>query len=360
MRALFLSTNTELAAGVRYRLLQYFPHLYREGIQPEHRTLFDGHLDRIAYRSGHTGAKLVHFSSGTIARVIDALRAGRYDVVFLLREAFLVGPPFLEALLRARRVPFILDVDDAIWTAYDSPTYGKVARWLKCSWKTPMTMRMANLVTAGNSYVAEYAAKQGATVELLPTVVDTAAYTPKLKNDSGEPVLGWIGSHSTFQYLRPLLHVLERLAREHRFRLRIVGAEAEIPPQSFPIENVPWELEREIEEVRSFDIGLFPVVEDAWSRGKSGFKAVQYGAVGIPTVASPVTTNREIVLDGKTGLYANGEDQWFESLRRLLLDPALRDHLGSRARKRICDHYSLDVHAPRFVNALRRAVAENR
>jgi glycosyltransferase involved in cell wall biosynthesis len=247
-------------------------------------------------------------------------------------------------------------MDDAVWEPYDSPTYGKFARWLKCAWKTDWIIRGAAAVTAGNEYVASHARPLNPDVTLLPTVVDTDAYRVVPARPQGQPVvLGWIGSHSTVQYLRPLLPVLERLRREVEFRLRVVGAGEDLAGRGLEIESLEWSLEREIEDVRSFDIGLFPVVEDAWSRGKSGFKAVQYGAVGIPTVASPVTTNRDIVIHGVTGMHAAIEDEWFEALRLLIKDPQERHKLGAAARERIVSDFSLAVHAPRFCAVLERA-----
>src|SRR5262249_55236631 len=147
----------------------------------------------------------------------------RYDVLVLLREAHLVGPPVFEALTRVAQRPIVFDVDDAVWEPYDSPTYGKFARWLKCVWKTDLIFRWAAAVTAGNQYVASHARKLNSNVTLLPTVVDTSVYRPASpRKTKGPVVVGWIGSHSTVQYLRPLLPVLERLRREVDFRFRVV------------------------------------------------------------------------------------------------------------------------------------------
>src|SRR5262249_37854387 len=152
-------------------------------------------------------------------------------------------------------------------------------------------------------------------VTVVPTVVDTKVYRPvEQPNQHNVPILGWIGSHSTFQYFRALLPVLNDLAQEVAFRVRLVGAAAAVPAQRFPLANGTWTLDGEWELVRSFDIGFFPVIEDAWSRGKSAFKAVKYGAVGIPRVAPPVTTNRAVIVHGETGLPANPPADWRSAL----------------------------------------------
>lgn len=359
MRALFLSTNTARAAGVRYRMLQYFAPLRAAGIECQHRSLFDERLDRIIYTPGRTLEKIARLAAAAGRRIRAIMAARRYDVVVLLREAFLVGPPLLEALLRELAVPVVFDVDDAVWQPYESPTYGHFASVLKCAWKTRWIVQWARCVTAGNRYLVDHLRGWNPNVTLVPTVVDTDAYQPAPTSNHPEPVLGWIGSHSTLQYLKPLLPILERLALHRRFRLKVIGAGSEVQAR-LPIENLAWTCEREIADIRSFDIGLFPIVEDAWSRGKSGFKAVQYGAVGIPTVASPVTTNRDIVLDGVTGLLADTPDAWMRALQRLLDDVDLRHRLGRAARARIVEHYSLRAHAPRFAEILQSAATRTR
>jgi glycosyltransferase involved in cell wall biosynthesis len=356
LRLLVLSTNSPLAAAVRYRALQYFPYLTRAGFACEHRGLFDERLEQVIYRPGHGREKITRALAGTARRLRDVLAGSRYDLALMLREAFLVGPPLLEALIALRR-PLIFDLDDAVWEPYDSPSYGRVARWLKCAWKTGPTIRMAKLVIAGNPYIASYMRARHGKVALVPTVVDTDVYRPADGPHTGPPVIGWIGSHSTAPYLAKVVPALERLARERRFRLRLVGARNDLRPAGVEVENLPWRLDREVADVRSFDIGLFPVPDDRWSRGKSGFKAVQYGAVGIPTVASPVTVNREIVIDGVTGLHADSSDDWHGALKRLLDDPSARARMGAAARERILARYSLAAHGPRLVAALQAAAS---
>jgi glycosyltransferase involved in cell wall biosynthesis len=355
MRVLFLTTNSAQAAYVRYRVLQFFPALEAAGVACTHASLFDSDLDAIIYQPGRTLEKLKSMCLATARRVVDILRAYRYDLVFIAREAYLLGPPVLEAALRTLRCPYILDIDDAVWEPYDSPTYGRIARYVKCAWKTRSLLRGARSVLAGNSYVAEYSRQYNADVHLVPTVVDTQVYRPR-SEVSAIPTLGWIGSHSTHEYLRSLLPVLNRLARRAPFRLRVVGPEADRSPQGFECENVRWRADREVEEVRSFDIGLFPVIDSRWSRGKSGFKAVQYGAVGIPTVASPVGENREIVIDRETGILAESADEWLEALVTLCTQPAERLRMGRAARARVEQGFSLGVWAPRLVRIVRHAV----
>jgi len=354
MRALFLSTNTPDAAYVRYRALQYFPALESAGIACTVRHVFDPSLEGLIYRPGKGGEKAARLGAGALRRLAHVLSARRYDVVVLLREAFLVGPPLWEALLALEGRRYVLDLDDAVWEGYDSPTYGRLARWLKCAWKTRQVLKMARRVVAGNAYIANYVRGYNDNVTIVPTVVDTTQYRPAPLRD-GVPTLGWIGSHSTAQYVAPLLPVLARLARRTRFRLRLVGAGCHFDLPGVELQNDVWREATEIEDVRSFDIGLFPLVENVWSRGKSGFKAVQYGAVGIPTVASPVTTNRDIVLDGETGFWADSPELWHDRLLRLIEDGALRRRLGSAARVRIEAHYSLAAHAPRVVELIRAA-----
>lgn len=358
MRVLVLSTNTPRAAYVRYRFLQYVPTLLLAGIECDLAPLLSPSLELALYTRGAFARKAALLAAATLRRLIHVGRTRRYDVVLILREAHLFGPPVFEWLVNLLGRPFILDVDDAVWQPYDSPTYGRMARHLKCSWKYRGLLPKAAAVIAANSTVAGEALRFNRNVTRIPTVVDTEVYTVRETRMPGEPVvLGWIGSHSTARYLDDILPVLDRLAAVAPFRLRVVGAEREIPGRGFPIENVPWAADREVADVQSFDIGLFPINDDAWSRGKSAFKAVQYGAVGIPTVASPVTTSREVVLDGISGFHAGTQEQWFQALRELIVNQDLRTRFGLAARQHVMRHYSLRVHADRFRRVLLSACA---
>ena len=221
--------------------------------------------------------------------------------------------------------------------------YGRIATWLKWRSKTDRLIKWARAVTCGSPHIAEYA--NGI---VIPTVVDTKRFKPASPR-TREPVIGWIGTHGTFPYLERLLPIFERLAREVRFRLLIVGSGRDIPG----VETRAWSLEREVEDFQSLDIGVYPLADDEWSAGKAGFKAVQYMATGVPFVMSPVGVCATMGIAGETHLSAITDDEWLDALRHLVTDPDLRKRLSIAARRFAESHYDVEPHADTLAKAIR-------
>lgn len=345
IRVLALASYPIEAAATRYRIEQYRPLLREFGIDMDVKPFLSPETFRILYAKGQTVRKCLGLLAAMVRRVPLLWHAHQADGVFLQREAALFGPPVVEwYLTRVLRKPLILDLDDATFVSYVSPTYGSLVSPLKWFSKTDALIRWADAVIAGNRRIADYVSERGKPVTLLPTVVDTEVFKPSEKA-SDTPILGWIGSHSTFPFIKAILPILEELGRRYRFRLKIVGGTEEVRLPTVEVINAPWRLEREVEDFRSLDIGLYPILADEWSVGKSGFKAIQYMAVGIPTVASAVGAVSEIIEDGVTGFLVRTPDEWYDRLRQLLDDAQLRSRMGQAARQRAVERYSLRVHA---------------
>jgi glycosyltransferase involved in cell wall biosynthesis len=346
------------AAGPRLRIAQLAPLLATRGITLTLRTTLDRDGFRNLYDRRKVGATAGAIVKGVGRGVAEALGSGRYDVVLLYREALLAGPPLLEwTISRIARRPLVLDVDDAIWVPYASPTYGRLGTVLKWPGKADHLIDLAAVVTCGNRFIAEYVASRGGTPAVVPTVVDLDRLTPAdTSARAGVPVLGWIGTHSTRPYLESVVPVLQSLARTHRFRLRVVGAGSrpfEVP--GVEVEARDWELEREAADLRSFDIGLYPIVADSWAPGKSGLKSVQYMAVGVPFVVTPIGAAAEIGEPGTTHLAAASHEEWRAALARLLDDRALRHAMGAAGRRHALAHYPLSAAADPLADALEAA-----
>jgi glycosyltransferase involved in cell wall biosynthesis len=310
----------------------------------------------LLYRRGEPLAKLVAAARAVGGRLRDTVDSLQADAVLVHREAALIGPPVFEWLMSdvAGR-PLLFDFDDAVWVPYDSPTYGALlSRLLKMPSKTDYILRRAARVMAGNEYLADYARQLGCRVDVVPTVVDTEVFRPRRDRHSDTPVLGWIGTHSSARYLRGIVPALQRLARRRRFIVRVVGAAVDAP--GVPIECAPWSLDEEIAEIQRFDVGLYPIVEDAWSRGKSGFKAVEYMACGVPVVASPVGVTVTMIDHGKNGFLARSTEEWIHHLEAVLDDLTLRRALGGRGRQDAVERWSLRAHAPRVVEIVTSVV----
>lgn len=344
------------AASVRYRMLQFLPHLRGGGIEATFRPFMDSRFFRRFYEPGRILQKSLRVFGSALRRCADVRRAAHYDVVLIHREAALFGPPLLETLIaRVVKKPIVFDFDDAIHVPYVSPTYGRLASAVKYPQKTPQTLRLSRAVIAGNRHLQQYAAGLNSNVTLIPTVVDADMVRPPARTPSPKSqtpiVLGWMGTHSTYPYLESLFPVLQEVARccsRHSVVVRIVGAGREVSIPGVEVDNRKWSLQTETQDLQSFDIGLYPITEDRWSLGKSGFKAVQYMAVGIPAVCSPVGATRDIVEDGRHGFLPKDAVEWTQRLWHLIEDAALRHQLGRAGRARVEEWYCLQRQAPRL------------
>ena len=366
MNVLGLSSYPVEAAATRYRLSQFTGPLSERGITLTVRPFLDSKAFHLLYQRRALLRTAFALTKALLGRLQDLLLLARADVVLVQREAMLFGPPLLEWLAaRVFKRPMVLDLDDATYVPYTSPTYGKLGKALKWFSKTDDLIRWASVVTCGNRAIAEYAESKGATTRIIPTVVDTDIFVPSQRVPplTDDPlILGWIGTHSTFPYLRAVFPVLQDLAKTHSFKLRIVGAG--VSTVSIPgveVENLEWRLEREVEDFQSFDVGLYPIdpslYAEKWAAGKSGFKAIQYMAVGIPFVAAPVGAMAEIGEAGVTHFQATSNEEWFRRLELLLADAQLRRTMGESGRRHAVEHYSLSEQADKLARALHDAAA---
>jgi glycosyltransferase involved in cell wall biosynthesis len=319
------------------------------------------------YESGNRWEKATYLASRSISRLALALRVADVDAVLVQREASLVGPPYVERILSSiRGLPLIFDFDDAIWH-YDLPrsTHPVAARLLKRPSKCWYTMRQAALVVAGSRYLAERAREVNPRVEVVPTVISSATWTPLPGRLDGElcghptPRIGWVGSHSTAHQLELVAPALRQLRSEgYDFDFHVVGAGDDFTLDSMELQSRPWRLESEIQEFQRIDIGLSPMHGEPIYQGKCGFKQIQYMAVGVPFVSSWVGGARDFVVDGENGLIAHNTEDWYRHLKALLESRELRSKLSQTGRRLVEEQYCIEVQGPRvaqFVaDALRR------
>lgn len=343
MRILALTRYERLGSSSRVRFYQYFPHLKAHGVEIVSAPFFDDEYVNNLY-SGKTISKLSVLLS-YIRRVFILFGSRNYDVLWLEKELFPWLPAWFEFLLNRLKIPFVVDYDDAVFHRYDLHSSALVRSLL--GRKIDRIMGNAKLVVAGNEYLAERAQRAGASqVEILPSVVDVDQYERKQYQKASPFRIGWIGSPLTAKYLGVIVDVVQELNRESDVQIVLLGAGMNKVFRDVPIEVLPWSEEIELILSRYMDVGIMPLIDEPFERGKCGYKLIQYMAGGIPVVASPIGVNRQIVEHKVNGYLANSREEWLLALRSLRDDLGKRIAMGLAAHQKAKKLYNLQVTAP--------------
>lgn len=339
------------APSQRFRVEAYFDLLLQNNISFSAEEFLDERAWNILYKKGSILQKAFAVVKGFLKRLSFVLfKTGSFDYVFVHREAAPLGPPFFEwwlAKIKGKKI--IYDYDDAIWIP--NVTEGnKLAGLFKCYWKVKWICKWSYKVSAGNEFLANYAKQYNNNVILNPTCVDTESkYNIPAVQHTQPPVIGWTGSHSTIQFLAVGIPAIQKLEQLECFRfLTICDKKPEFNVKA--LEFKPWDKETEILDLSKINIGIMPLKEDAWSEGKCGFKLIQYMALGIPAVASPVGVNKKIIDDGYNGYLCSTDEEWIDRLTQLLNDEQKRIEFGKRGRKKIEEEYSTASNADNFLS----------
>lgn len=350
MNVLFLLTNPVESPGERYRILQYLPRLAEAGIHTEvHTLLSSSEYQRLQRGENRVGVALA-IVRAAVQRTLRLRRRSSVDLVVMYRQPIGLWPGAIESALTQQGVPFLFDFDDAIFLPSPSPV-SRLSAYLRPPERLGRLIASAALITAGNDYLATYARSHSNRVEVLPTCVDTNVYRPRAREPRNRIVAGWIGSRSTAPYLHELDHAWKRL--DERLHLRVIGGQYSHPDVDVDVRE--WALETEAAEVADLDIGLMPLPADRWTQGKCGLKILQYMASGVPTVASPVGVNTELISDGVNGFLASDAKEWAAKLQRLVDNEPLRRRFAEAGRATVLDRYALDRWAPRFAKMMQDA-----
>ncbi len=365
MKVLALTPSLfDTSPGLRFRIEQWAPYLERQGVGITFVPFEDEGLHRILYRPGAYARKGALLLAALGRRLRLTARVRDYDVVFLYREASLLGPALVERLLARSGVPVVYDFDDPIWLPYQSPSNGVFSR-LKFVEKTASICRLATTVTVGNRLLAAWAGRHAKDVRVLPSTIEMAKYParPAEGASSSLPTLGWTGSHSTLPFLKLLEKPLERLAARRPFRLLVVS-HTDRPDlgwrPSVEVVGKKWQAATEAVDLHAIDVGLAPFPNTGWTPWRCHGKVLQYMAAGIPTVASRVGILPDYIRDGEEGFLAATDEEWVDRLAALLDDAALRRRLGANSRECVVEHYSAHVWAPRVREIFEAAASTRR
>jgi glycosyltransferase involved in cell wall biosynthesis len=329
MKIIFLTHYSD--QGHRFRVEQYFPFLIAHQVEPKWQPL-----------SGSWKERLLVYQQLPL-----------FDVVCIQRRLL---SPFEFSWIRRKSSKILFDLDDAImYRSSRSPHPHSLSRWLKFRWM----VRGSDVVTVGNQFLKGEVLKvdRQKKVFVIPTCIDPNLYPHKKKiSNRPEIILGWIGTKGNLRYLKKLEPVFETLhQRFPQVKLKIVSNDFYDFP-SLPVVKKPWKLEDENEDLISFDIGLMPLNDDLWSRGKCGLKIIQYLSVGVPVVCTPIGINSDIVQEGETGFWATNHQEWVDHLSTLIQDPDLRHQMGFKGIETVEREYSLAVTSKKFFDVLQNLV----
>jgi glycosyltransferase involved in cell wall biosynthesis len=339
------------AASTRQRFVQYFPALRDAGIEVEHHPLLgDDYVARLVTGEAYPPSRVIE----AYGRRFEQLAASRDSDLFWVYVELLPYLPAEIERLASFGKPIVYDFDDAFFHAYDQSPNPLIR--LGLGGKHAAQLKRAAGCCCGNDYIESFVARFCDRTVVLPTVVDMDVYRPAPRAAAGQLTIGWIGSPSTWCGVQPILRVLKDIVTAHDARFLVIGAGRAAEGDRFPgMQLREWSEATEIAGVQAMDIGIMPLLDKPFERGKSGYKLVQYMACGLPVVASPIGVNTLIVREGGNGFLAASEEDWRVALSRLIADPMLRRQLGQQGRELAVKNYSLASQAPRLIDFLRKA-----
>ena len=350
-KILFLSPYPYgIGPSQRFRFEQYFDYLSLS-FHITQKTFWNKQSWDILFSQSNAIIKFWYLLWAFAKRKIVLLSIYKYDAVFIHREVAHIGPPIFEWFIKyIFRKPIIYDFDDAIWHLNYSDK-NKIARYFKSPWKVKYICRWADVVITGNSFLQNYAQKHNRNVVVIPTTIDTSHHRSCTRKSDAKITIGWTGTLTTLKQLEPILPVIEKLQLKYDIDFLIISNEQ---PQ-FKIKNqsfIKWNPETEIQDLCKIDIGIMPLYDTEWEKGKCGLKGLQYMALEIPSIMSPVGVNTEIIQDGKNGLLAETEQEWFDKLSLLIENKELRQQLGKAGRQTVLKQYSVEVNKQKYLDAL--------
>ena len=350
-KVLFITAHRkDRAPNQRFRFEQYFKFLEANGYQCTQSALIVNPKEDILFYSKKNYLKKIALGFRFVSRRMrDISRADSFDVIFVAREAFYTGSVFFERQLARSKAKIVFDFDDSIWINTVS-TNNKFFSWIKDAAKTSKIIGMADLVIAGNEYLADYARQFNPKVEIIPTTIDTLHYSPRPSPARMKVIIGWSGSISTiahFQHAIPALKILKELYGE-RIEFKIIG-DGNYQNKELNIQGLPWKFDTELDDLQSIDIGIMPLPDDEWTRGKCALKALQYMSLEIPCVISPVGVNSKLISDGKNGFLASNTAEWVDKISLLITSPELRKNMGTAGRKTVVQNYSIESQKQKYL-----------
>lgn len=350
-KILFIAAHRpDRSPSQRYRFEQYFNFLRVNGYTCELSYIISEKDDHVFYSPGNMIGKLFITMKSAFIRWKDIKRCDCVDIVFVQREAFMTGSAFFEKQFAKSKAKLVFDFDDSIWLL-DTSEANRKWEWLKSAKKTGEIIRISDLVFAGNSYLANYASQFNPAVKVIPTTIDTDIFKRKTEYQNKERIcIGWSGSHTTIKHFEKAVPFLKKIKEKYGNKVffKVMGDEL-YSNKDLNIKGIPWTNKTETEILESFDIGIMPLPDDQWAKGKCGLKGLSYMAFELPTIMSKVGVNTEIINDGTNGFLAATEEEWIHKLSQLIDSFELRKQLGVQGRKTVEEKYSVSSQKNKYL-----------
>ncbi len=340
----------------RYRFEQYLNYFKSEGFDWELSEIITEKDDKIFYHPGNYLNKAWILFKSLFIRLKDLRRAKDFDIIFIQREALLLGSSYFEKqFFKKNKVAF--DFDDSIWLLDTSPE-NKKFEFLKNPDKTKINIKHAHCVIAGNLFLANYAKQFNPNTVIIPTTIDCGFHIPKPElKDKEKIVIGWSGSISTIKHFEMAIPALKEIQTKYptQIEIHVIGQGSYTHPEINVISK-NWSATTEVDDLNSFDIGIMPLPNDEWVKGKCGLKGLSYMACGVATIMSNVGVNSEIIEHGKNGFLATSQQEWVNYLSELIENKDLRLKMGHAGRETVVKNYSVNANKVKYLEVLKSLI----
>ena len=360
MKNVLIITNhrRDRSPGQRFRFEQYIDYLSENGFSFEFSNLFSESDDEKLYSKGNLIDKFIIQQKCHRIRKRNLSNVNDYDIVFIFREALITGSIRYEKAFSKSNAKLIYDFDDAIWIP--NVSYGnKNLEWLKNYGKTKEIIKLSDFIITGNYYLKDYADKFNDNVIVIPTTINTTYHIPLNKRKKKERIcIGWTGSKTTIKHFDMLVPVLQEVKKKYKSQIyfKMIGDE-HYKSQELELQGNKWNFASEIADLQEIDIGIMPLPDDEWANGKCGFKGLQYMALEIPTIMSPIGVNTEIIEHSKNGFLAKSDEEWVKYLSLLIEQKELRSSIGKEGRKTVIDRYSVESQKENYLSVLNNLIS---
>ncbi len=337
----------------RYRFEQYFSFLRENGFECELSFILNEKEEKVFYSPGNIFQKFLITLKSAKTRWNDVKKANNYDIIFVQREAFMTRSFYFEKQFSKSKAKLVFDFDDSIWLL-DTSEANKIWQWLKSAKKTGEIISRSHLVFAGNSYLSDYAKQFNTNVKVIPTTIDTTIFKREKEYANNKRIcIGWSGSHTTIKHFEAAVPFLKTIKQKYgdTVYFKVMG-DPEYRNEELDITGIPWSSETEVSILSGFDIGIMPLPDDQWVKGKCGLKGLSYMSVEVPTIMSGVGVNTEIINDGINGYIANSDEEWVDKISMLIESFELRKTLGRNGRITVEEKYSLESQKMNYLNYL--------